>query len=95
MQHGSRQHVCTNNPDYRRKAYQLTRRIGEVASRYPNVVAIQLDNEFKCHVDMCFCETCRRLWPQWLQSKYGDIEALNAAWGTSIWSERYDSFAMW
>ncbi|MDE5640983.1 MAG: beta-galactosidase [Bifidobacterium castoris] len=93
MRHGSRQHVCTNNPDYRRKAYQLTRRIGEVASRYPNVVAIQLDNEFKCHVDMCFCETCRRLWPQWLQSKYGDIETLNAAWGTGIWSERYDSFA--
>lgn len=90
--HGSRQHVCTNNPDYRRKAYQLTRRIAEVASRHPNVVAIQLDNEFKCHVDLCFCETCRRMWPQWLQSRYGDIERLNALWGTNIWSERYDSF---
>lgn len=90
--HGSRQHVCTNNPDYRRKAYQLTRRIGEVASRYSNVVAIQLDNEFKCHVDLCFCEACRRRWPQWLQAHYGDIETLNSAWGTDVWSERYHSF---
>lgn len=91
--HGSRQHVCTNNADYRRKAYQLTRRIGEVAARYPNVVAIQLDNEFKCHVDECVCETCARRWPQWLQAHYGDIETLNARWGTDIWSEHYDSFA--
>lgn len=90
--HGSRQHVCTNNPDFRRKSCELAKRIAQVAERHSNVVAIQIDNEFKCHVDLCFCESCAKLWPRWLEATYGSIRALNEAWGTAIWSERYDSF---
>lgn len=94
MHHGSRQHVCTNDPHLRRAAYRLAHRIGKVAEKYRDtVVAIQLDNELKCHVDECFCDTCRRRWPQWLQTRYGTIGALNEAWGTNVFSEHYDSFA--
>lgn len=91
-EHGSRQHVCTNNPIYRQKVYQLTHQIAQVANQFDNVIAIQMDNEFKCHVDQCFCPTCRQLWPRWLQAKYQTIDRLNAAWGTDIWSERYPNF---
>lgn len=90
--HGSRQHVCTNSFIFRRKVYALTYRIAEVVSEYANVVAIQIDNEFKCHVDQCFCENCRNLWHRWLKEKYGKINNLNKAWGTDIWSETYSSF---
>lgn len=55
----------------------------------PAVIAWQLDNEFKCHVAECYCETCKKLWHEWLQKKYGTIDALNEAWGADIWSERY------
>lgn len=91
-EHGSRQHVCTNNPIYRKKVYQLTRAIAQVAKQFDNIIAIQIDNEFKCHVDQCFCESCRKLWPQWLKQKYQAIEQLNDAWGTNLWSERYPDF---
>lgn len=91
-EHGSRQHVCTNNPDFRRKVYELTYRIAQVVRKHDNVVAIQLDNEFKCHVDRCYCETCARLWPRWLKSTYSDVDTMNEKWGTNIWSERYGSF---
>lgn len=92
MTHGSRQHVCTNHPYFRQKAYELTKVIAKVAEEYDNVVAIQLDNEFKCHVDLCYCKACEKGWHQWLEDNYHHIDALNKAWGTAIWSESYGSF---
>lgn len=93
MVHGSRQHVCTNNDYFRQKAYALTQKVAAVAAKYPNVVAIQLDNEFKCHVDLCYCDACQEKWHQWLEAEYLEIANLNRAWGTKIWSEEYASFA--
>ena len=29
---------------------------------------------------------------QWLNHRYGDIAALNAAWGTVFWSQEYQRF---
>ena len=92
MQHGSRQHVCTNNPYFRHRAYLLTRKIARLAQGYDNIVGLQLDNEFKCHVDLCFCPTCREQWHRALQQEYGRIAYLNQQWGTRIWSEEYTAF---
>lgn len=91
-EHGSRQHVCTNNVIFRKKVYQLTKKIAEVVNEFDNIVAIQIDNEYKCHVDQCFCESCRKLWSRWLKEKYDTIDNLNECWGTNLWSERYPSF---
>lgn len=93
MEHGSRQHVCTNNDYFRHRAYLLTREIAKLGNRYSNVVGIQLDNEFKCHVDLCYCDTCKERWHQWLEQEYGGITYLNQRWGTKIWSEEYASFS--
>lgn len=92
MEHGSRQHVCTNNEDFRRYAYRMTRQVAALAEKYPNVIAIQLDNEFKCHVDLCYCDSCKKRWQQYLEEAYGTVENLNMQWGTQVWSEAYDSF---
>lgn len=92
MVHGSRQHVCTNNEYFRQKAYKLTKKIAAVVSAYPNVVAIQLDNEFKCHVDLCYCDTCKNRWHEWLKDNYFSVENMNEAWGTKIWSQEYADF---
>lgn len=92
MEHGSRQQVCTNHPQYRKKAYQLTEKIAEVIKEYPNIIAVQLDNEFKCHVDACYCKNCQDQWQERLSNEYITIENLNKAWGTSIWSQEYREF---
>ena len=90
--HGSRQHVCTNNAYFRERAAKITEKIVLAVKDYPNVIAFQLDNEFKCHVGSCYCETCGELWQSWLQEKYKTIDALNEAWGTAIWSQTYMDF---
>lgn len=92
MTHGSRQHACTNNEDYRKYAYRMTRRVAALAKKYENIIAIQLDNEFKCHVDLCYCSSCQKKWHQFLIDEYQTIEHLNQSWGTNIWSEYYDAF---
>lgn len=92
-EHGSRQHVCTNNFQFRKKVYELVIQIAHVVNEFDNIIAIQLDNEFKCHVDRCYCKTCRNLWSRWLREKYGTIGNLNQSWGTGIWSETYPSFS--
>jgi len=92
MGHGSRQHACTNHPEFRRKASAITEEIAKAVGRLPGLVAWQLDNEFKAHVAECMCETCLKLWHEWLEKRYGTVERLNEAWGTKIWSEYYFSF---
>ncbi|WP_430609982.1 beta-galactosidase [Enterococcus sp. DIV0876] len=92
MHHGSRQHVCTNNEDFRRYAYRLTRKIAEIAEKHENVVMLQLDNEFKCHVDLCYCTSCQTRWHQYLKDTYQTVTNLNKRWGTTVWSEWYDAF---
>jgi beta-galactosidase len=92
MGHGSRQHACTNHPYFRKKAAIITEQIAKEVGHLPGVVAWQLDNEFKCHVGECMCETCKSLWHQWLKNRYQTIEQLNEAWGARIWSENYQSF---
>lgn len=93
MEHGSRQHICTNHPVFREKSCQLTEKIVETIKNFDNIIAIQLDNEFKCHVDCCYCEHCKQMWHQNLRVEYQTIERLNERWGTAIWSQEYSEFS--
>lgn len=92
MSHGARQQICTNNRHFRERSDIIVKAMAQRFADNPAVIAWQLDNEFKCHVAECYCETCKKLWHEWLQKKYGTIDALNEAWGADIWSERYQTF---
>jgi len=92
LSHGSRQHICTNNSFFRKRAAKITEKIASVVKVYSNVIAFQLDNEFKCHVGPCYCDTCLELWHGWLEKKYKSITNLNEAWGTNVWSQSYLGF---
>jgi beta-galactosidase len=92
MVHGARQHVCTNNAYMRERSRIIVTRIAQALGNHPGIVGWQLDNEFKCHVHECFCATCKELWRQWLEQRYGKVENLNLQWGTQIWSQLYQSF---
>ncbi|AZK46351.1 beta-galactosidase [Paenibacillus lentus] len=92
MDHGARQHVCTNHPYFRKRASIIIEHIVQAVSSLPGVIAWQLDNEFKAHVAECMCRTCKELWHHWLEQHYGTIESLNEAWGTNVWSQTYQRF---
>lgn len=92
MGHGSRQHACTNNAYFQKRAFLIAERIAQAVGGLPGVIGWQIDNEFKAHVSECMCAACRTLWHCWLKERYGTIDRLNDAWGTQIWSELYGSF---
>ncbi|NIK78069.1 beta-galactosidase [Paenibacillus castaneae] len=92
MVHGARQHMCTNNKYFRERSSKIVKAIAEAIGRLPGVIGWQTDNEFKCHVSECMCESCKAQWHEWLLDRYGIIDNLNEAWGTEIWSEKYQLF---
>lgn len=92
MGHGSRQHACTNHPYFRERARLIIKHIAKELGELPGLIGWQLDNEFKCHVAECMCETCNTLWHKWLEDRYQTIDRLNEAWGTGVWSETYQRF---
>lgn len=93
MQHGNRQHVCTNNHEFRAESRRITRVMAEAFKDNPQVIGWQTDNEFYCHFSECYCDACHEEFREWLKKKYQTISALNKAWGTVFWSQIYNSFA--
>jgi beta-galactosidase len=89
LTHGSRQHYCPNSLDYRREAGELVRRLAERYARHPALSLWHVNNEIGCHVSHCYCDRCAAAFRSWLEERYDSLEALNAAWGTAFWSQRY------
>ena len=90
---GARRHYCFSSLRYREEAARIT---GAVAGRYgqnPHVHAWQTDNEYGDHDTIhSYSPAAEAAFRQWLQARYGTIDALNEAWGTSFWSMTYQGF---
>jgi len=90
--HGARRHYCPNSLVYREFSNKINTRLAREFCKYPQIVAWQLDNEFSCHINSCYCEVCERTFRQFLKRIYGTIDRLNESWGTGLWSIRFGSF---
>src|SRR5699024_4349334 len=86
---GSRGMASHSAPEYRQAA---TRIAGELARRYgqhPAVVMWHVHNEYGVPVGEDFSPNAVAAWREWLQERYGSLDALNAAWGTAFWGQCY------
>jgi len=90
--HGARRHYCPNSPVYREFSNRIITHLAREFGKYPQVVAWQLDNEFSCHINACYCEICEREFRQFLRKIYRTVENLNQCWGTGLWSIKFNSF---
>ena len=88
---GSRQQYCPSSTVYRKRSAALAAALAERLGDHPGVVMWHIGNEYGCHTAECFCPACARAFRAWLAERYGDVERLNAAWGTDFWSQRYTS----
>ena len=89
---GSRQHHAVASPVYRQYGRDLVRRLGERYADHPAVVLWHVDNELGCHLPLDYSDAARDAFRLWLADRYSTIDALNEAWGTNFWSQRYRSF---
>ncbi len=89
---GSRQAYCPSSPVFRERAAALAEQLATRYAEHPALALWHVGNEYACHTTCCWCDTSAAAFRAWLESRYGDIDALNAAWGTSFWSQRYGNF---
>jgi beta-galactosidase len=89
LSHGSRQHFCPNSKNYRREAAELVRQLATRYRKHPALRLWHVNNEYGCHVPACYCDNCAVAFRSWLQQRYQTLDALNEAWGTAFWGQRY------
>jgi len=89
---GGRQAFCPSSPVYREHALAL---VEQVSARYGHHPALRLwhvSNEIGCHNALCYCDVSAEAFRGWLRARYGTLDALNSAWGTAFWSQRYSAW---
>ncbi|MDL2309887.1 beta-galactosidase [Parabacteroides sp. OttesenSCG-928-B22] len=89
--HGSRQHPSASNNYYRQYSLKM---IEKLAAHYANdkrVMGWQLDNEPRPFQD--YGADAQQRFRDFIEKKYGTIEAVNKAWGTAFWSQLYSDFS--
>ncbi|HEV7299990.1 MAG TPA: beta-galactosidase [Tepidisphaeraceae bacterium] len=91
--HGGRQQADYNNPLFRDYCRCVNEAVAQGLGDHPALIAWQTDNELRGHQKLSLSEPAIAGWHEWLRARYdGDIEALNASWGTEVWSQRYGAF---
>ena len=92
--HGSRDTYCAAAPAYRRAALRIA---GELARRYAGHPALAMWHVHNEYGTRCWCDHAAEAFRRWLRARYGDgadgLAAVNEAWGTAFWSQRYSTWA--
>jgi len=90
--HGSRQHLCVLSPDYRRLAHRIVEQLASEVGDHEAIELFHVHNEYANHVPFCYCPQHEAAFRAWLARRYGSLQEVNEAWGTTFWSQRYSSF---
>ncbi len=86
---GSRATFCPSAPAYRAAALGITRALALRYADHPALAMWHVHNEYGAPVGSCFCPESARAFREWLLARHGDLTALNSAWGTTFWGQRY------
>ncbi|MFI7209799.1 beta-galactosidase [Micromonospora maritima] len=90
---GGRQAYCPSSPVFRERSLTLVEAVARRYATHPAVVLWHVSNELGCHNVHCYCDVSAEAFRRWLRERYGELDALNAAWGTAFWSQRYHDWA--
>ena len=89
---GSRGMASPSSPEYAAATTRIVTALGERYGRHPAVKLWHVHNEFGAPVSECYSEHSVRAFRSWLQDRYGDLDAVNTAWGTAFWGQRYSEW---
>lgn len=91
---GGRHVYCFNSPAMYAYSEKIIRAMAEHYRDETQVAAWQIDNELGHEgSDVCYCPQCRKAFQRYLEEKFeGSIDRLNDTYGTTFWSQEYNSF---
>jgi beta-galactosidase len=90
---GSRRHYSFSSRSYLEHSRRIVSLFARRYGNNPHVAGWQVDNEYGCHdTTRSYGPEDLRAFREWLRARYGDVAALNAAWGNVFWSMEYQSF---
>lgn len=89
---GARQHWRPTSPVFRTHALRLARELATRYAGHPALVAWHVNNELGCHNVYDYSDDAAHAFRAWLRRRYTTLEALNQAWGTAFWSQRYSDW---
>jgi len=89
LTHGSRDTYAVSAPSYREACRRVARFLADRYGAHPGLRGWHVHNEYGT-ID--YGPHAAAAFRRWLQARYGRIEALNEAWYTAFWSQRYDSW---
>ncbi|MFJ4502480.1 beta-galactosidase [Streptomyces sp. NPDC088864] len=88
---GSRGAICHGNAAYRAAAADITERLARRYADHPALALWHVHNEYGVPVSACYCDDCAVRFRHWLADRHGSVDAVNEAWGTAFWGQRYGS----
>ncbi|BCJ44762.1 beta-galactosidase [Actinoplanes ianthinogenes] len=90
LTHGSRDTYCVSAPAYRAAARTVAAELAARYARHPALALWHVHNEYGTD---CRCDLTAAAFRGWLAKRHGDLDALNEAWTTAFWSQRYSDWA--
>ncbi|GAA2859394.1 beta-galactosidase [Actinoplanes cyaneus] len=90
LTHGSRDTYCVSAPAYREAARRIAAELAGRYARHPALALWHVHNEYGTD---CRCDLTAAAFRSWLQKRHGGLDALNEAWTTAFWSQRYSDWA--
>jgi beta-galactosidase len=87
--HGSRGMASPSSPEYRHHAARITRELARRYATHPALRMWHVHNEYGAPISECYSDQSAQAFRAWLEKRYGSLGAVNDAWGTTFWGQRY------
>ena len=89
---GSRQSWSPTSPVFKTYALTMCRKLAERYGDNPYVTAWHMGNEYGWNNREDYSDNALAAFRKWCERKYGTVDALNAAWGTTFWGQEMNGF---
>lgn len=89
MGFGSRGMASPSSSAYRVAAGSIAAALADRYAEHPAVAMWHVHNEYGVPVGEDYSAMSVEAFREWLRERYGSLDALNSAWGTAFWGQRY------
>lgn len=89
---GSRGMASPHSAAYQEACIRITRALAQRFAQHPALVMWHIHNEYGAPVAEDHGSDAQIAFRRWLQDRYASLDALNEAWGTAVWGQRYSDW---